>query len=63
MNDIAETSVKECLNTYSFNWNGNVPTETVTSTFTRQGTIWGGDKHFQCTYEKVKLHKLTQIGH
>ena len=58
MNDIAETSVKECLNTYSFNWNGNVPTETVTSTFTRQGTIWGGDKHFQCTYEKVKLHKL-----
>lgn len=58
MNDIAEASVKECLNSYSFNWNGNVPTESVTSTFVRRGTFWGGKKHFQCTYEKVNLNKL-----
>lgn len=58
MNDIAETSAKECLNAYSFYWNGNVPTESVTSTFVRKGTFWGGEKRFQCTYEKVNLNRL-----
>ena len=58
MDETAQRYQKECLNEYTFNWSGSLPTHIVTTTFQRKGTIWGGTKNFQHDYESVDLNKL-----
>ena len=58
MDETAQRYQKECLNEYTFNWSGSLPTHTVTATFQRKGTILGGTKNFQHDYESVDLNKL-----
>ena len=58
MDETAQKYQKECLNEYTFNWNGSLPTHSITATFQRKGTFWGGTKNFQHDYESVDLNKL-----
>lgn len=58
--NVAERCMKECLNGFSFRWNGKVPTNTETGSFVRTSTTLGKDKTFDCNYEKVDLCRLEE---
>lgn len=58
--DIAERCMKECLNGFSFRWNGKVPTNLGQTTLLRTSTIRGKDKTFTCSYDKVDLCRLEE---
>lgn len=58
--DVAERRMKECLNGFSFSWNGTVPTNEATTSLVRISKILGKDKTFSCSYKKVDLCKLEE---
>lgn len=58
--DVAERRMKECLNGFSFSWNGTVPTNEATTSLVRISKILGKDKTFSCSYDKVDLCKLEE---
>lgn len=58
--DVAERRMKECLNGFSFSWNGTVPTNVATTSLVRISKILGKDKTFSCSYDKVDLCKLEE---
>lgn len=60
MDEMAERYMKECMNEYSFRWDGSLPTSDTTADFLRKGTFWGGKKTFKASYEKVELSKLIE---
>lgn len=57
---IAEKAAKDCLNGFVFRWSGNVPTAFESRTFMREGTFFGADRSFTCSYEKVDLNNLIE---
>lgn len=58
MGETADRYVKECMNEYSFRWDGHLPATTAEAKFQRKGTFWGGNKTFTTQYEKVNLPRL-----
>lgn len=57
---IADKSAKECLNGFTFRWSGRIPTTLENRTFMREGTIFGADRSFDCSFEKVDLNSLIE---
>ena len=59
--DIAERNMKECLNEYSFMWNGRMPIVRVSNeSFRRTSTFWEGNRTFQCDYDMVDIVTLQE---
>lgn len=57
---IAEKSAKDCLNGFTFRWSGRIPTTMENRTFMREGTVFGTDRSFDCSFEKVDLNSLVE---
>lgn len=57
---IADKSAKECLNGFTFRWSGRIPTTLEKRTFMREGTVFGADRSFECSFEKVDLNALIE---
>ncbi len=57
---IADKSAKECLNGFTFRWSGRIPTTLENRTFMREGTVFGADRSFECSFEKVDLNNLVE---
>ncbi len=58
--DIAERCMKECLNGFTFRWNGKVPTNQEMKSLVRTSTFLGKDRTFTCSYDKVDLCRLEE---
>ena len=59
--DMAEAKAKECLNSFSFHWNGKVPTISVLETYTRLSTFLEEQKSFTGSYEKPDIIGLVDL--
>lgn len=57
---IADKSAKECLNGFTFRWSGRIPTTLESRIFMREGTVFGADRSFECSFEKVDLNSLVE---
>ncbi len=59
--EIAERNMKECLNEYTFMWNGRMPIVRVSDeTFRRVSTFLEGNRTFQCDYDMVDIVTLQE---
>lgn len=54
---LSEKNKKECLNDFSFRWNGNVPTTEINGSFICKGRLWG-TRNIECIYNEVDLNTL-----
>lgn len=59
--DMAEAKAKDCLNSFSFHWNGKVPTLTEFETYTRLSTFLEEEKSFTDTFEKPDIIGLVDL--
>ena len=57
---MADKYAKECLNGFTFRWSGRVPTNMESRTFMREGTVFGADRSFNCSFERVDLNSLIE---
>lgn len=55
----ADKAVKEVMNSYSMNWDGNIPTITATEDCRRESTFWGSEKHFSVNAQLVDINSLA----
>lgn len=53
--------IKECLNSFRFTYDGNVPTTTQQRSFKRESTILGRNREFSYSYEVADKVKLISI--
>lgn len=53
--------IKECLNSFRFTYDGNVPTTTQQRSFKRESTILGRNREFSYSYEVANKTKLISI--
>lgn len=55
----ADKAVKEVMNSYSMNWDGNIPTITATEDCRRESTFWRNEKHFSVNAQLVDINSLA----
>lgn len=55
----ADKAVKEVMNSYSMNWNGNIPTAVATVDCQRESTFWGREKHFSVNAQLIDINSLA----
>jgi len=55
----ADKAVKDVMNTYSMNWNGNIPTSVAQITCQRESTFWGNEKSFNVNVEIIDNNTLA----
>lgn len=55
----ADKAVKELMNSYSMNWDGNIPTAVAVVVCTRDSTFWGTEKHFSVNAQLIDINSLA----
>lgn len=55
----ADKAIKDVMNTYSMNWDGRIPTTTMSKTCFRESTFWGRDKSFLINAEIIDANILA----
>lgn len=57
----ADKVVKDVMNSYSMNWNGNIPKITQSFSCQRKSTFWGSKKTFKVNIEVIDTNALPGI--
>lgn len=59
----ADKAVKEVMNSYSMNWDGNIPTAIATVDCQRTTTFLGNEEHFSVNAQLIDINSLADTVH